>query len=137
MADIRVHHIYDFIYALVSEEFRENIYLALDKNGGYCASKEESRKLRELLHSASDDTTIRTVLGKDDICAFCGREKDASFEEACAWNDSVWDCRQMLGEVRPNEILTVSYLKKQYFLYQKYKNKPGWKKIIAESRRQK
>jgi hypothetical protein len=136
IVDIRVHHIYDFTRALISKKFRENVYLALEDQGGYCSTQGEAQKVRELLQSISDDTLVRIVLGPDDLCACCEREKDAIWEEACSWNDSVWDCKEMLGKVEPDEIVSVSYLKNQYHLYQRCKDKSNWKKIIAESRRQ-
>ena len=136
MIKLRVHHIFDFVQALISEDYKKKYLNPKDQANG-CYTKKMSEGLEKMLDSVKKNTKVRIVLEKDDICKLCDYKKTPKWNESCSFEDSVWDCKELLAKVTPGEIVTIEYLKNQYSLYQKYKDSENhnWKKIIYQSRK--
>lgn len=126
MIELRVHHLFDFTKAVISENYRRE-YL------GALYSEEQSEKIRIILQSITDATEVKIVTGIDDICRTCPNAEPIP-DENCVFPDSIWDAKKIMYKVQPNEVITIGNLRKQYLLYQKMRNRPNWKKIVRESR---
>lgn len=126
MISLRIHHIYDFVHAAISESYRKQYLLD-------CHSKKHSASVKNILYSISDDVGVALTTGLDSICEVCPHKSN----EACKWSEGLWDSKalKMLWKVKEGEIATMAYLKKQYLLYQNVKNRKDWKQIIINSRK--
>ncbi len=124
MIELRVHHLYCFTKALISERYRRQ-YI----RDSY--SERQQQIVKQLLTSITDSTPIRIVTGIDKICRSCNPD------ENCRFPDSIWEAKEFMYKIQPNEIVTAGYLKKQYRLFQEVRTNSDWKRRIIESREQK
>lgn len=127
MTEIRVHHLYNFTRALVSERYRNRFIRE-------CYSGEQSKKVARLLKNVQDSTRIKIVTCLDDICRLC--PSDVRSKDNCEFPDSVWSAKEFMHKIAPNEVVTAAYLIRQFQLYQRVRRKTNWKKSISASRTQ-
>ena len=126
MIRIRAHHLEAFVHSLVSDTHK-NLYI----RNSY--SEDQSNAVKAILQDY-DAEDVQIVLGIDDICKACPYYNPTPDQE-CLFDDSIWDAKEFMYKIMPGEIVTKGYLKQQYLLYMKAKNRDDWKKIIIGSRK--
>jgi len=130
---LRMHHIYDFVKALMSDDFREKQYLRVDKKfggdteKGFCYSKEEVGYMRDLLSSVSDDTVVNIIRGMDEICQICTSESKSEKASICLNIDPLRNCYKLLGYANLERRVTIGFLKERYLIYNKFGSIKKWK----------
>jgi len=133
MVKIRPHHLYNFVKALISEEYKERVYLRFDGSeicNGCCHGTNHAESNRQILESITDASLVEITLREDDLCKDC----EAYDREQCSFPDSVWDAKELIGKTEQGQTYTVRKLKEAYFLHRRYKHHPESKRILKEQR---